>query len=109
MGEPSKHAERKRPQTTGLAAADPGAQPPFLWCAPRLICLAPPTSATPLRLGGQAAITPAQPTPASTTVAPDGVRARSEEQKSDLRTLMRISYAVGSLRITTITALSRSE
>src|SRR3546814_12916945 len=56
MGVPSKHAERKRPQTTGLAAADPGAQPPFLWCAPRLICLAPSTSATPLRLGGQAAM-----------------------------------------------------
>src|SRR3546814_16782173 len=53
---PSKHAERKQPQTTGLTAADPGAQPPFLWCAPRLVCLAPSTSATPLRLGGQAAM-----------------------------------------------------
>src|SRR5512138_2164803 len=55
MGEPSQVAGRTPTPGAGAdtasAGAPPGGESLFLWCAPRLICLAPTADALPLRLG----------------------------------------------------------
>ena len=77
MGEPSQRAERHDRQTPALADDLRAAQSPFLWCAPRLISIAPAASAPPARRGGKLEMQGvAMPAPTSGRLSPKNSRPR---------------------------------
>src|SRR3546814_10521841 len=106
MGEPSQPADRDPRHPTGASAGAATAQPLFLWCAPRLICIVPSATALLSRPGEtrvQRVAMPLQSTEGPTTKRPlpgsgagpaGGSAHRSEEHTSELQSLMRSSYAV---------------
>src|SRR3546814_1650703 len=100
MGEPSQPADRDPRHPTGASAGAATAQPLFLWCAPRLICIVPSATALLSRPGEtrvQRVAMPLQSTEGPTTKRPlpgsGAGPARSEEHTSELQSLMPLSYA----------------